>query len=111
MARAVYSILVVGDPAATAGDHDFGSPGLGFIWVIRDIVLRAPADQAFACQSAWVLDGADAVIFGVSNPLVRGNECYHWSGRQVMNPADTLIFRCFNNGWSVRISGYKLSTP
>lgn len=98
-------------PAAGA-TVSLGPVPTGFVWVVRDITMYnddlAPSK---AIKGLVWYDPALVVLYAVPTRECWTQQLYHWEGRQVMNPGDTLT--CFVGDllWDLRITGYQLTLP
>ena len=99
----LYSTQFVSRGAST-GVHSVAVPS-GFIWVVRSISMYG--SQSAGTAIATVFLGSGGTVYAVSlAPESFGT----WSGRQVVNTADTLeVFSSLATDFLV--SGYALSTP
>lgn len=97
-----------------AGVFTSGSPGEGFIWVIRDISFYLYVDYAYFLgndQFQFATHEANNVFWGIPPGFVQPNRSYHWEGRKVVQSDDEIYFVTGSPQWQFAVSGYLLSTP
>jgi hypothetical protein len=109
--RVVYSHLLAWHVGAPFGDTLLGGPDGAVKWVVKDIVVVYFGGGAVPQPGFSVLDSHGAPVMAIQQPWsTRGVE-YHWTGSQVVETADSLLFRADSAGWSIRVSGYILTLP
>jgi hypothetical protein len=109
---AVYSKLLGGRLDPIAGVTFLGAPPSGTKWIVKDIAVMNVTEPGSEIGGFAVQDGLGLVIFGQYSPWVALWGYYEWHGAQVIEFSDSLNFYSVDYiAWSVRISGYELTTP
>jgi hypothetical protein len=90
---------------------ELGGPPAGFKWVIIDIAAWQNSEWYLGLNGLQVTDGLAIPFFSIQPPEARGGTIYHWEGRQVIEPSQSLAVVSLDLHWSVRATAYKLSTP
>lgn len=102
------------------GQHFFASPAstvfgpvpAGEVWIVRDIVASNQFNtwlNRLAGLNVQVGGGID--IWRLSGSGVVGGQTYHYDGRQVVNPGDSITVNDPDGGWSIRITGFVFDLP
>lgn len=110
MTPPVYTeVLYSGVVSAGAGTLSDG-PAAGTQWIITDI--RAMSQEFAAVPIIGLtLSCLDSVPWAAWRlPGVRSQYLYSWSGRQVVYYADNILYTA-GEAWTIRITGYVLTTP
>lgn len=109
----VYSTLFYRNGSLTAGSVIAYTVPAGFVAVVRDIdlFLNQPWDSQLLSGILVSTRFPTTALFGVLSPKARGNQPYHWEGRQVLNPGDELTLNVYDSGWEATISGFLLALP
>lgn len=82
----------------------FTTPADGAVYVVRDIVLSCSSSSG--ANEAFVYDTAGTyLLFETSS----GFASFHWEGRQILGPGETISLDAAAGSWSCRISGYRLT--
>jgi hypothetical protein len=108
---AVYSTLLWDLVDVAEGSYTSETVPSGFRWVVVDVV-------AFNTTSTWawvgglyLSDSEGAPIWSPPNGFALPRTEYRWSGRQVVNTGDNLQANSYDDGWSLRVSGFSLTLP
>lgn len=93
--------------------YDSGGPAEGFIWIARDISVNliGPGTSGPGPSFTFSSKGLANTFWNVSTVYCQTNRSYHWEGRKVINPGDSLQFVFDATTADVCVNGYILSTP
>jgi hypothetical protein len=109
---AVYSKLLGARLDPIAGVTLLGAPPSGTKWIVKDIAVCNDTPSGGDLGGFAIQDGLGIIIFAQLQPWVALNGYYDWHGSQVIEFTDSLNFLSLDYiAWSVRISGYELTTP
>lgn len=105
----LFSELLFEGAALPAGVTLSAHVPAGFRWVVREVDSHSKLPFWEARDGFSVVDTLGASITGVGTADGLGDTYYHWSGRQIVDAGDQLRIFTFDDGWSIRISGYVLT--
>jgi hypothetical protein len=111
MTRPVYSVslfsgsVAVGTTAILVGD------GIN-TYVVRDITLRNLGDAVsypYALFGVSLLDEEECGLVQIPSTRAVTWRTYHAQGRYVLNPEGVVSSTTPDDGWVIKLSGYKLT--
>lgn len=110
MARAVYSTLFYGG-VISSSTGTAGPVPAGVVWVVRDVCMVNYGLWPEPLVGAGVLDQHNYPVLWVGAPHAIPQTMFHWDGRQVFEPGDTIRAVAEDAAWAFRVSGYVLTLP
>lgn len=111
MTLPVYSTELAYLASSAFGETSLGGPDGSVRWIVNDISCFFLGGYTVPLQGFSVKQAFEAVIFAMAPPFAVQGFPYHWSGRQVVESPNSLVFFSTDAGWSVRVSGYVLTLP
>jgi hypothetical protein len=107
----VYSHCLSRVYALPPGITALGTPLTGTKWVVKDIVVSNQGGDLDPLGSIRVYDDDQCDILSLGSGLAVTGYSFHWSGSQVIEYGQSLSVTTSHIGWSIRVSGYILTTP
>jgi hypothetical protein len=108
---AIYSARLCVAAITNAGATVYTAPA-GFVIVVRDIVVgQTSSSTPLNCAIYLIISGEtfSTVLWCFQN--IGNTQAQQWTGRQVMNPTDSIFVQGSESVGTILISGYQLSAP
>lgn len=109
MSRPAYSTLIMEAVDNPIGEVVGPAPPDGSFWVVRQITVLCDQIPVGSLGGISITDGALAPIFALAPGEAVALHAYHWEGRHVLQPVDSVVVVTSDDHWSWRISGYVLT--
>lgn len=95
------------------GIFDSGGPADGYIWIARDISVYGigSAVASFTQTFTFSTKALANTFWTIGQLSTQAGRSYHWEGRKVINPGDSMQFVHSFLTADVCVNGYILSTP
>lgn len=106
VATKIYSSRIWSVSGAGAGESDFLLDSSALVYVIRDIDFQAPILSHGFLAGFYVSILDVGPLWAMPPGSTRSSQSYHWRGRSVAYPGETLVVQTLDVSWSWSISGY-----
>lgn len=102
----VYSANLFVGPGTGSLQTIYTSPA-GVTTVVRDVSVFATSSIATPVYLVHQVSGGSAAVFALAGTLA-ADAGFHWEGREVLAPGDTLELGAYGSALLVTVNGYKL---
>lgn len=93
--------------------YDSGGPAEGFVWIVRDITVNliGPGTSGPGPSLTFSSKSLENTFWTIPAIFCQTDRTYHWEGRKLINPGDSVQFTHGATLADVCMNGYLLSTP